>query len=740
MKKIFDNFVLVFILFMPFLYLYISYGVKIDIPLESLGTLLFSIFFFICFIYLYINKIGRKILNVFIIYLLLAIAYLAINKIDIISGITNILSIFYLPVFMLFFSNYENKWINKKFVSYLYLIITTILTISFICRFNVQLELQYKKGFIGLFYNANVLSPILVILMPIALSFAYNSKSYIVKGIFYITTIISLYMVGTKTVLIGLAIYVLYLLVDYFKKKPHVALIAATVLSATVVILPIVPQYQNFRTERIYNAVQSETVLDNPSLIDKYVFGYRIAKSKDTTNLFFHSRLDTILFGRECVSVEIDLLDIVFTIGVLGFIVYLFMMVSIFRKNRLKGIYNLIFIIMIFASCFQGNIFTNYLVYIYLAVICLLSNTKEDNKKNILLVSNMYPRQNDSYGIFVKNVEDLLDDNYHVDRVVIFKHNNVIAKLIAYIYLHVATIIKMTFNNYDFIYIHYVSHSSLGAVIGYFLSKNTKLVFNVHGNDVVADTDADLKNIERSKNYLRYAYKVVVPSTYYKDVIRDEYNVEEKNIVVYPSGGIDVDLFKEIDMKESKKLLDLDEKTKYIGYVSRIETDKGYDTFVEAINVLKDNKKFKDYKYILLGFGSEEDKLEALIKKYKLEDYIIRPHGINHVDLPYLYSSLEMFVFPTRRKSESLGLVGLEAMACGVVTVTSDAKGPKSYIVNGKNGYTFKQDDYNDLVEVITKVSKLKKEDINKIKKAARKKAEEYSSDNTKDVLKKIFK
>ena len=61
-------------------------------------------------------------------------------------------------------------------------------------------------------------------------------------------------------------------------------------------------------------------------------------------------------------------------------------------------------------------------------------------------------------------------------------------------------------------------------------------------------------------------------------------------------------------------------------------------------------------------------------------------------------------------------------------------------MVNGKNGYTFKQDDYNDLVEVITKVSKLKKEDINKIKKAARKKAEEYSSDNTKDILKKIFK
>ena len=541
-------------------------------------------------------------------------------------------------------------------------------------------------------------------------------------------------------ILIGLIIYAISLLIRYFKKKPHVALIAATILSATVVILPIIPQYQNFRTERIYNAVRNETVMDNPSLIDKYVFGYRIEKSKATADIFIHSRLDTILFGRDSISVEIDLLDIIFTIGILGFIVYLFMMVFAIKDNKLKGIYSLIFVIMIFASCFQGNIFTNPIVYIYLAVLFILSNIKEDNKKNILIVSNMYPRTNDSYGIFVKNVEDLLDDNYNVDRIVLFKHTNVIAKLFAYIYLYLGTIIKMTFNNYDFVYIHYVSHSSLGAIIAYYLSKNVKLVFNVHGNDVVADTEADLKNIERSKRYLKYAYKVVVPSTYYKDVIKDEYNIEEKNIIVYPSGGIDVGLFQAIEQKEAKRLLDLDEKTKYIGYVSRIEKDKGYDTFIEAINVLKDNKKFKDYKYILLGFGSEEDKLEALIKKYKLEDYIIRPHGINHVDLPYLYSSLEMFVFPTRRKSESLGLVGLEAMACEVVTITSDAKGPKSYMVNGKNGYTFKQDDYNDLVEVITKVSKLKKEDINKIKKAARKKAEEYSSDNTKDILKKIFK
>ena len=79
-------------------------------------------------------------------------------------------------------------------------------------------------------------------------------------------------------------------------------------------------------------------------------------------------------------------------------------------------------------------------------------------------------------------------------------------------------------------------------------------------------------------------------------------------------------------------------------------------------------------------------------------------------------------------------------MACETLVVSSDAKGPMSYVDNKKNAYVFKQDDYNDLVNVIEKVISLDNKDIEKIKKNALKTAEEYDANNMNSVLYKAFR
>jgi glycosyltransferase involved in cell wall biosynthesis len=270
--------------------------------------------------------------------------------------------------------------------------------------------------------------------------------------------------------------------------------------------------------------------------------------------------------------------------------------------------------------------------------------------------------------------------------------------------------------------------------------KDTKIIFNAHGNDVVADTKRDEKNIPRSKNFLKNAYKVIVPSKYYYDVMVEEYGINSKDIIIYPSGGINVEFFNNIDMKEAKEHLGLDDKTKYIGYISRIEADKGYDTFVEAINTLSKDKKYNKYQFIIAGNGNEYKNLDKLINEYNLSDRIILMQSINREDLPYLYNALDLFVFPTRRKSDSLGLVGLESMACETLTITSDAKGPLSYAKNKKNAYVFKQDDPEDLVKVIETIVDLDDDSKDKLRKTARKTALEYDSTTMDSILFKAFK
>ena len=110
---------------------------------------------------------------------------------------------------------------------------------------------------------------------------------------------------------------------------------------------------------------------------------------------------------------------------------------------------------------------------------------------------------------------------------------------------------------------------------------------------------------------------------------------------------------------------------------------------------------------------------------------------VSQEELVNIYNSLDLFIFPTYRKSESLGLVGLEAMSCKVPVLAAENYGPTDYIVNNKNGFFFKPQDSKTLSKKI--VSILKRKDLNTILDNARLKAIEYDVENTKNEIISIF-
>ena len=61
-------------------------------------------------------------------------------------------------------------------------------------------------------------------------------------------------------------------------------------------------------------------------------------------------------------------------------------------------------------------------------------------------------------------------------------------------------------------------------------------------------------------------------------------------------------------------------------------------------------------------------------------------HGVlSRDDLRGFYQSLDVFVIPSQR--EGLGIVGLEAMACGTPVVSTRCGGPEDYVVDDVTGY-----------------------------------------------------
>ena len=325
----------------------------------------------------------------------------------------------------------------------------------------------------------------------------------------------------------------------------------------------------------------------------------------------------------------------------------------------------------------------------------------------ILLISNMYPsKKYKHYGVFVQNTESILKNNgYQVDVSVLKKKDSKLGKLGGYLSFYIKSIFLCLFHHYDYLYAHYISHCALLIKIIKKLKPSIKVIVNVHGNDVVPEDAHDEKFIPLVKSTLPLIDLCIVPSSYYQKVMMEQYGLNEDKIKIFPSGGINFDVFQ--DIENAKEKLHLDPNKKCIGYIGRYEKRKGWEVFLKAISLL-----------------------ENVIKKYPMQ---------TQKELALFYSAIDIFCFPTYRKSDSLGLVGLEAMACGCIVIASNMAGPTSYIKNQENGFFFKPRDGKDLNQKIEDILSMNEHQIKEIKDHAYQTAKAYDVNDISQNLVDIF-
>ncbi|MEK7114395.1 MAG: glycosyltransferase family 1 protein, partial [Patescibacteria group bacterium] len=174
---------------------------------------------------------------------------------------------------------------------------------------------------------------------------------------------------------------------------------------------------------------------------------------------------------------------------------------------------------------------------------------------------------------------------------------------------------------------------------------------------------------------------------------RELESVGFKNVVVVPL-GVDVVFFKRNPASPLPPLL----KPVFV-YFSRLAPEKNPEEFLKLD--LPGTK-------LVIGDGPDRIKLERTYgKKNKFVGY---KHGQELVDW---LSLCDVFVFPSR--TETFGLVVLEALACGIPVAAHDVMGPRDIITEGKDGYLG-----DDLREAALKCLELSPSDC-------RAKAEQYS-------------
>jgi len=165
--------------------------------------------------------------------------------------------------------------------------------------------------------------------------------------------------------------------------------------------------------------------------------------------------------------------------------------------------------------------------------------------------------------------------------------------------------------------------------------------------------------------------------------------IADKSKLVKIAPGIDVDHFvpSEIDVKliEKHKL----QNRRVIVCVGRLVHRKGQDKLIEAMpQVLKE---FPDAVLLLVGEGPIRSMLDKLIRHHGLEHHVIFTGRIKFEDLAKYIQLGEVFAMPSRDRFfglevEGLGIVYLEASACGVPVIVGKSGGAPDAVIQNQTG------------------------------------------------------
>jgi glycosyltransferase involved in cell wall biosynthesis len=146
----------------------------------------------------------------------------------------------------------------------------------------------------------------------------------------------------------------------------------------------------------------------------------------------------------------------------------------------------------------------------------------------------------------------------------------------------------------------------------------------------------------------------------------------------------------------------------------------GVDVLAKAfVNVAAANPKVN---LILLGGGSQGAKLRQILMNGGVLDRVHFGGHVAQADLPRWYHMADLYISPSHVDGSSVSL--MEALASGLPCLVSDIPGNKEWIVEGENGWLFRDGDVNDLAEKISYTIKNRRL-FNRIGESARKTAEQ---------------
>ena len=213
-----------------------------------------------------------------------------------------------------------------------------------------------------------------------------------------------------------------------------------------------------------------------------------------------------------------------------------------------------------------------------------------------------------------------------------------------------------------------------------------EIVALTHGHEVwwsrVFPFTLAMKSISRQVNTLTYL------GEFTRNAISKSVTKVAAQSMVKIAPGIDTDHFSPQDARELRNELGLTEK-KVIVSVGRLVHRKGQDVLIEAMPAII--RDVPEAHILMIGEGPYRSYLENRVKALEIQERVTFIGRIQYADLPRYICAGDLFVMPSRSRLaglevEGLGIVYLEASACGLPVIAGDSGGAPDAVLEGQTG------------------------------------------------------
>lgn len=226
----------------------------------------------------------------------------------------------------------------------------------------------------------------------------------------------------------------------------------------------------------------------------------------------------------------------------------------------------------------------------------------------------------------------------------------------------------------DILHAHYATGYGLtGALTGFH-----PYIISTWGTDIFSAPKKNMLFKLMVKYNLKKADYITATSM---ALTRETMLYTDKKVYTIPF-GIDVNMFsKNKSIRDSDRII--------IGIVKSLEEVYGIKYAIEAFSRLC--SRFDNIELMIVGDGTQKGEMKKLCSDLNVADKVRFVGKVAYDEVPEYLNMMDIFVMPSL--NESFGVAALEAQACGLPVVASNAGGIPEVVVDGKTGFLTKPGD-----------------------------------------------